>query len=228
MSRLLIVVLVLLAGCTAGPERPEPTPTPPPVTSAPVGTPLTVGDVTVSLDPAPTDPTDPTVDQDGATTVSTSGTLQITLPADTAAESLADGSVLLRDTAGTAVAALDVDGATSTLDGDTLTLTPLTGSATVTLATVAVRSATWADRDDEGGRSLAVVPSDWARGGGLAVHALLWAQVIAAAPDADSQGMHDQLTCHQIGAPDKESWNLEPWRPEVGLVQTMLERCNPE
>ncbi|WP_169166524.1 DUF2599 domain-containing protein [Cellulomonas taurus] len=225
MSRLLIVVLVLLAGCTAGPERPEPTPTPPPVTSASVGTPLTVGDVTVSLDPAPTDPT---VDQDGATTVSTSGTLQITLPADTAAEPLADGSVLLRDTAGTAVAALDVDGATSTLDGDTLTLTPLTGSATVTLATVAVRSATWADRDDEGGRSLAVVPSDWARGGGLAVDALLWAQVIAAAPDADSQGMHDQLTCHQIGAPDKESWNLEPWRPEVGLVQTMLERCNPE
>lgn len=225
MSRLLIVVLVLLAGCTAGPERPAPNATPLPTASTPIGAPLTSGDVTVSLTPPATDPT---VDQDGATTVTVTDTLSITVPGGHTAERLGDGSLLLRDGDGTAVAVLDVDGATTALDGNTLTVTPLAGSATVTLATVAVRSATWADRDDEGGRSLAVVPSDWARGGGLAVDALLWAQVIAAAPDADSQGMHDQLTCHQIGAPDKESWNLEPWRPEVGLVQTMLERCNPE
>lgn len=225
MSRLLIVVLVLLAGCTPGSDRPEPATAPAPQVSTPAGAPLTAGDVTVSLAPPAADPT---VDQDGATTVSVTDTLLVTVPAGHTADLLTDGSVVLRDTDGTAVAALDVNGATTTLDGSTLTLTPLAGSATATLATVAVRSATWGDRDDEGGRSLAVVPSDWARGGGLAVDTLLWAQLIAAVPEADSQGMHDQLTCHQIGAPEKESWNLEPWRPAVGLVQTMLELCNPE
>lgn len=102
------------------------------------------------------------------------------------------------------------------------------GTATATFATTAVRSATWADRDDEGGQSLAVVPAAWARGGSLAAEEAVWAQLIALAPDADLQSMRDQLTCHTIGAPDKESWNLEPWRPEVGLLATLAARCNPE
>jgi len=102
------------------------------------------------------------------------------------------------------------------------------GAATATFATTAVRSATWADRDDEGGQSLAVVPATWARNGSLAAEEAVWAQLVALAPDADLQTMRDQLTCHTIGAPDKESWNLEPWRPEVGLLATLAARCNPE
>ncbi|WP_263118200.1 DUF2599 domain-containing protein [Cellulomonas sp. RIT-PI-Y] len=237
----LLAGLLLLAGCTPGTGDPVPTAVATADTTADVpaattdaagvratGTPLTVGDLTLVLSPAPVDPT---VDEEGATTVEVGGTVSAAPPEGDSAEPLGDGGVLLRDVAGVAVAGIDADGATSTVAADGLIVfTPTTELSTVTLtvATVAVRSATWADIDDEGGRSLAVVPSTWARGGGLAVDALLWAQLIAAQPEADSQTMHDQLTCHQIGAPDKESWNLEPWRPEVGLVQTLLARCNPE
>lgn len=95
------------------------------------------------------------------------------------------------------------------------------------LSAGALESATWRDLDDEGGRSLAVVPSSWARTGSLAAEELLWAQLAAQEPDAATQGVRDQLTCHVIGAPDKASWNLEPWRPDVGLLATLAARCNP-
>jgi hypothetical protein len=39
--------------------------------------------------------------------------------------------------------------------------------------------------------------------------------------------MHDQLVCHGIGAPDKATWNLEPWRPDVGLLAVLAAGCNP-
>lgn len=101
------------------------------------------------------------------------------------------------------------------------------GTLHADLATRAVRSATWMDRDDEGGRSLTVVPTTWARTPNLAADAGVWSQLIALEPEADTQTMRDQLTCHTIGARDKESWNLEPWRPAVGLLKTMAARCNP-
>lgn len=91
----------------------------------------------------------------------------------------------------------------------------------------ALTSATWAERDVEGGLSLAVVPAPWIRGGGEATLELLGAQLVAAEPDAGSDTMRDQLTCHHLGAPDKASWNLEPWRPDVGIIGTVAARCNP-
>jgi hypothetical protein len=112
-------------------------------------------------------------------------------------------------------------------DGSVETDPSPAGTATATFAATAVRSATWADRDDEGGQSLAVVPATWARSGSLAAEEAVWAQVVSIAPDADLPTMRDQLTCHTIGAPDKASWNLEPWRPEVGLLATLAARCNP-
>lgn len=96
---------------------------------------------------------------------------------------------------------------------------------TTTLGTSAVERTDWGDR--EGGRSLAVVPTDWAREAGQAGTDLVWAELVAADPEVDTATMHDQLECHAIGAPDKDSWNLEPWRPDVGLVATMAARCNP-
>ncbi len=102
------------------------------------------------------------------------------------------------------------------------------GTVTAVVAASALRSATWADRDDEGGLSLAVVPAAWARTGGLAAEEALWTQLVAQVPEADTTGVRDQLTCHTIGAPDKDSWNLEPWRPDVGLLATLAARCNPE
>lgn len=212
-------IVMLLAGCSAA------------------GVGLTSGDLTLSYTVmSGTSALTPTMDDDGAVTIQLdpSGpgdTILLAPPEGDTAEALGDGGVLIRDAAGSAIGGITSTGLDVTVESDGLiAYRPVTAPATVnlTLATVAVRSAKWRDIDDEGGRSLAVVPSTWARGGGLAVDALLWAQLVAVQPEADSQAVHDQLSCHQVGAPDKESWNLEPWRPEVGLVQTLLARCNPE
>lgn len=101
------------------------------------------------------------------------------------------------------------------------------GTVTATFAATAVLSATWRDLADEGGRSLAVEPAAWARRGSLAAEEAVWAAVVAAEPEADGQNVRDQLTCHLIGAPDKATWNLEPWRPDVGLLETIAALCNP-
>jgi len=79
----------------------------------------------------------------------------------------------------------------------------------------------------EGGRSLAVVPAPWVRTGGLAAQDALWAAVVAKVPEADSKTMHDQMLCHALGAPDKASWNLEPWRPKVDSLTMLAAGCNP-
>jgi hypothetical protein len=89
----------------------------------------------------------------------------------------------------------------------------------------AIESATWGE--NEGGRSLAVDPTDWARHAGQAGLDLIRAQLVAAEPDAGSSTMGDQLVCHAVGAPDKTTWNLEPWRPDVGLILTATAHCNP-
>ncbi|HEY0188722.1 MAG TPA: DUF2599 domain-containing protein [Cellulomonas sp.] len=204
------------------------------------GTALTVGDLTVQVlvaDGAP-QPTS-AVDEDGATTLTVTtgadGTaLLIAPPPGVTVEELADGTVVLRAdgtfTAGITATALDgaFTPASAVQDDGLVVWSGDAGTGVaVTIATAAVRSATWADRDDEGGLSLAVVPTTWARTGGLAADEGVWAQLIALEPDADTQAMHDQLTCHTIGAPDKDSWNLEPWRPDVGLLATIAALCNP-
>ncbi|WP_433192372.1 DUF2599 domain-containing protein [Nocardia sp. CA-107356] len=58
-----------------------------------------------------------------------------------------------------------------------------------------------------------------------------WQEVLAESPDADTPGMRDQFVCHWVWArmvqPNKESWNLEPWRPAVGYQATVQASCNP-
>ncbi|WP_265520238.1 DUF2599 domain-containing protein [Oerskovia flava] len=97
------------------------------------------------------------------------------------------------------------------------------------LGTDAVVSAEWRDgqAEGEGGRSLAVDPTSWARGAGDAGIDAIWSRLVALEPEADSSTMADQLRCHALGAPDKATWNLEPWRPDVGLVAVLAARCNP-
>lgn len=36
-----------------------------------------------------------------------------------------------------------------------------------------------------------------------------------------------QWVCHSVFAPDKETWNLEDWRPAVGFPEMVSSRCNP-
>ncbi|SKC67700.1 DUF2599 domain-containing protein [Krasilnikoviella flava] len=143
-----------------------------------------------------------------------------------------DGSVTVLDDGGAAVGGLTVpQGARLVaLDGTHLEVRTTASGAerdevTTTLGTAAVAGTDWGER--EGGRSLAVEPTDWARGAGQAGVDLVWAELVATDPAVDVPTMRDQLECHAIGAPDKDTWNLEPWRPDVGLVATMAARCNP-
>ncbi|MGW0177870.1 DUF2599 domain-containing protein [Nocardia sp. NPDC003345] len=58
-----------------------------------------------------------------------------------------------------------------------------------------------------------------------------WQEVVRSDPTADTPGMWDQFRCHwdwaRLIAPEKPSWNLEPWRPPVGYDATVDAACNP-
>jgi hypothetical protein len=58
-----------------------------------------------------------------------------------------------------------------------------------------------------------------------------WQEIRTADPAADTPGMWDQFRCHwewaRLIAPDKPTWNLEPWRPPVGYDATVDAACNP-
>ncbi|MEK8226150.1 DUF2599 domain-containing protein [Oerskovia sp. M15] len=109
--------------------------------------------------------------------------------------------------------------------GTTASAQPYDVTVTTWLGAQGVRSATWGNR--EGGRSLAVDPTPWARQSGLVGEETAWAQLVASEPEADTATMRDQFDCHALGATDKKTWNLEPWRPDVGFLATAAARCNP-
>ncbi|GAB3158919.1 hypothetical protein GCM10027059_04420 [Myceligenerans halotolerans] len=205
----------------ASPPRDGPsparTPDPPPlehrtVTVAGVEVEITAAEVTIGE-----------ARQDGTRRVTTSGAPSYgTGTSGAEVVEHADESVtVLRD--GAVVAALTPEAGGGPAGANA---SPSRGTALV-LGADALGSATWAQREGEGGLSLAVVPEAWVRSGGQAALDLLTAQLAAAEPEADSDTMRDQLACHHLGAPDKASWNLEPWRPDVGMFGTIAARCNP-
>ncbi|MCX6469324.1 MAG: DUF2599 domain-containing protein [Corynebacteriales bacterium] len=82
------------------------------------------------------------------------------------------------------------------------------------------------------GTSVQVYPTASGRAAqGAGDNATAWAEVLADDPGADTPGMRAQFDCHwtfaRIVAPDKPSWNLEPWRPVVSAQQMIDDRCNP-
>lgn len=86
--------------------------------------------------------------------------------------------------------------------------------------------------DDSDGRRLHVYPTPAGRADQFpTAQDRAWGEVLAAAPDADTPGMYDQFLCHwqyaRVVAPNKPSWNLEPWRPAVGYQATVAAACNP-
>ncbi len=86
--------------------------------------------------------------------------------------------------------------------------------------------------DDPDGRRLHVYPTAAGRADQFpAALDRAWSEVLADSPDADSPGMYDQFHCHWVWArmvaPNKPSWNLEPWRPAVGYQATVQAMCNP-
>lgn len=218
------------------------------------GTPVTTGQVTVSLlspaGPPTVDPADddavlvavPVPAGDPAATLVTVATLAP--PEGGTVEVLDDLSAVVRDAGGSVLAGLTApllddpagrtvrvrtagDGSVTWLAEGAAGSGAAGGTVSATFAATAVRDATWRDLAGEGGRSLAVEPATWARRGGLAAEEAVWSALVAAEPEADAQNVRDQLTCHLIGAQDKATWNLEPWRPDVGLLETIAALCNP-
>lgn len=114
---------------------------------------------------------------------------------------------------------------TSPVAEPTLAVEPEPAASGETTATPLIRDATWGER--EGGRSLAVDPAPEVRLGGPAELDAAWAELIEILPDADSPGMRMQFDCHRLGAPAKDTWNLEPWRPQVSAAEMARARCNP-
>ncbi|MCC2307628.1 DUF2599 domain-containing protein [Cellulomonas chengniuliangii] len=217
------------------------------------GDPLTAGDVTLTVEAPGPDPQTDTLD-DGSVRLTVAVPEGAAAPARVAAlaapvgstfDVLGDGSVVLRAADGSFAGGLATPATTTsgellkarlTADGaDLLVLdvSRLDGGADLPAGAVTVwfasrmldRPADWGDR--EGGRSLAVDPTAWARAGGLAAQEGIWAAVVAQEPEADTNGMRDQMLCHALGAPEKEAWNLEPWRPDVGSFEMLAARCNP-
>ena len=230
------LVVLLLAGCTAGPDAPVPsvpvTVSPSPSPSVEVtdpamlrttGVPVTSGPVTLTVAAADLSVT---VQDDGSALVDAPGSL-VVAPEGLTLEALSDGSAVVRDGSGAFVAGLTPQpwGARLVQVNPEVVRLTADGDASIWFTSTAVQSAVWGEA--EGGRSLAVTPSAWARAGSMAAQDGLWAQVVALAPDADSPGMKAQLECHELGAPDKDTWNLEPWRPEVGGLEMISARCNP-
>jgi len=89
-----------------------------------------------------------------------------------------------------------------------------------------VASARWVTID--GRPSLEVVPTPALRGTpSRAAGEAAWAEVLRAEPAADTPGMEDQLICHVQFASAKPVFHLEPWRPAVGYLRTLVAGCNP-
>lgn len=113
-----------------------------------------------------------------------------------------------------------------------VSLEPEAAATAVSLpvGTSAATSAQW--QTAEGGSSLQVSPSQWGRFGGLAVLEYGWPGVLLLVTteleQADSTSMRHQFQCHVLGASSKDFWNLEPWRPDAGLLGFAAARCNPQ
>ncbi|WP_280269812.1 DUF2599 domain-containing protein [Nocardia wallacei] len=125
------------------------------------------------------------------------------------------------------------------------TTTPVTTKPTATTSARAIAATPTVDEfadsplvertewtDDPDGRRLHVYPTPAGRADTFpAALDRAWGEVLAHAPDADSPGMYDQFKCHwdwaRLVAPNKPSWNLEPWRPALDYQGTVQARCNP-
>lgn len=98
-----------------------------------------------------------------------------------------------------------------------------------------ISSATWKQYTE--GWTLLVAPTTWARSWpgnydvGLAGWHELYDKYHNRGLNTNLQGMQRQYICRQqlvaIRYPNKETWNLDEWRPNYSHIQTVNSQCNP-
>lgn len=110
------------------------------------------------------------------------------------------------------------------------TITPVTTTVDPYLGLPLIDHLTWTENQD--GRRLQVFPTEAGRyTKAVGTDELAWQEILDLDATADTPGMRDQFVCHWVWArmvqPDKPSWNLEPWRPDVGYQAVVAANCNP-
>jgi hypothetical protein len=100
-------------------------------------------------------------------------------------------------------------------------------STAVVVGTDLIASVAWRADGDDGGGSYVVTPTLWGRMSGKIGRLHLTAALRAHEPAAATDVVEKQLLCHAVGAPSKDTWNLEPWRPDVSVADYLLAGCNP-
>ena len=76
-----------------------------------------------------------------------------------------------------------------------------------------------------------ITPTKLGRATPSGIHATAgWSEAIAKGVDKPTEGLHQQYVCHPISkvARFKDTWNIEAWRPTVGLPKTIAQACNPK
>jgi hypothetical protein len=101
-----------------------------------------------------------------------------------------------------------------------------------------ISSASWVLRSPDGW-TLQVAPTGWARiqAGGYVPGVAGWNELysrykkVGRGIKVNLDGMRDQWICHQqvvaLRAPNRATWNLDEWRPNVSYAQTVNSFCNP-
>ncbi|MBB6174849.1 hypothetical protein HNR23_004909 [Nocardiopsis mwathae] len=83
--------------------------------------------------------------------------------------------------------------------------------------------------NEKKGKRYKVTPTLYGRTMPVLAHRPAFQEVQDIAKIKFRQNLYDQFRCHPLSgiAIVKGTWNLESWRPNVGLAKTMAKKCNP-
>ncbi|WP_375544643.1 MULTISPECIES: DUF2599 domain-containing protein [Brevibacterium] len=76
-----------------------------------------------------------------------------------------------------------------------------------------------------------ITPTVAGRAAPSAVHASTgWNEAVRKGVKKPTAGLKQQYVCHPMSkiARVKSTWNIEAWRPTVGLARTVAALCNPK
>lgn len=114
-------------------------------------------------------------------------------------------------------------------DGDSVAVLEVASESSFLVANQAFYDATWTKRAD--GISLFLTPTTWARNADQTVFEFAWQELAqydeGPGRETSTETMIKQLHCHLVGAKDKATWNLEPWRENLSLLEFYQAKCNP-